>query len=38
VNIVEVWDKARYEATLESDDFDFGELAQEVMSNISFDE
>lgn len=38
VNIVEIWDKDLYEATLEPDDFDFGALAQEVMSNISFDE
>ncbi len=38
VNIIEIWDKQMYEATLEDDDFDFGELAQDVMSNISFDE
>ncbi len=38
VNIVEIWDKDLYEATLGPDDFDFGALAQEVMSNISFDE
>ncbi|MEK6510362.1 division/cell wall cluster transcriptional repressor MraZ [Myroides odoratimimus] len=38
VNIMEIWDKKLYEATLEVDDFDFGELAQDVMSNISFDE
>jgi len=38
VNIVEIWDKELYEATLESDDFDFGVLAEEVMSNISFDD
>ncbi|MDR0195480.1 MAG: division/cell wall cluster transcriptional repressor MraZ [Myroides sp.] len=38
VNIMEIWDKKMYEATLEEDDFDFGELAQDVMSNISFDE
>lgn len=38
VTIIEIWDKQMYEATLEDDDFDFGELAQDVMSNISFDE
>lgn len=38
VNIMEIWDKKLYEATLEGDDFDFGELAQDVMSNINFDE
>lgn len=38
VNIIEIWDKQMYEVTLEDDDFDFGELAQDVMSNISFDE
>lgn len=38
VNIMEIWDKKLYEATLEVDDFDFGELAQDVMSNINFDE
>ncbi|WP_010249096.1 division/cell wall cluster transcriptional repressor MraZ [Myroides injenensis] len=38
VNIIEIWDKNQYEATLNQDDFDFGDLAQDVMSNISFDE
>lgn len=38
VNIIEIWDKNKYEATLNQDDFDFGDLAQDVMSNINFDE
>lgn len=38
VNIVEIWDKKAYESILESDDFDFAALAEDVMSNISFDE
>ncbi|MEC4114527.1 division/cell wall cluster transcriptional repressor MraZ [Myroides pelagicus] len=39
VNIIEIWDKEMYESILvEEVDFDLGELAQEVMSNISFDE
>ncbi|MDR2222171.1 MAG: division/cell wall cluster transcriptional repressor MraZ [Flavobacteriaceae bacterium] len=38
VNILEIWDKKAYEATIEVDEFDFGALAQDVMSNIKFDE
>ncbi|MHC5201896.1 division/cell wall cluster transcriptional repressor MraZ [Myroides sp. LJL119] len=38
VDILEIWDKELYEKNIASDDFDFQELAQEVMSNISFDE
>lgn len=38
INIVEIWDKALYEAILQEEEFDFAELAQDVMSNISFDE
>ncbi|MDR0229327.1 MAG: division/cell wall cluster transcriptional repressor MraZ [Flavobacteriaceae bacterium] len=38
VTILEIWDKQAYEATIEVDEFDFGALAQEVMSNIKFDE
>lgn len=38
VNIVEIWDKRAYDAVLESDEIDFATLAQEVMSNINFDE
>lgn len=38
VNIIEIWDKNLYEATLNSDDFDFGALAEEVMGNMNLDE
>ena len=38
VNLVEIWDKEMYEQVLEDDSEDFGELAEEVMRNISFDE
>lgn len=38
VNIVEIWDKKAYDAVLESDEIDFATLAQDVMSNINFDE
>ncbi len=38
VNIIEIWDKNAYEDTLNNDDFDFGELAEEVMGNLNFDE
>lgn len=38
VTILEIWDKQAYETTIEVDEFDFGALAQEVMSNIKFDE
>lgn len=38
VNIIEIWDKNAYEDTLNNGDFDFGELAEEVMGNLNFDE
>lgn len=38
VDILEIWDKTLYEQSIAVDDFDFQSLAQEVMSNISFDE
>ncbi len=38
VNIIEIWDKDLYEATLNNDDFDFGALAEEVMGNMNLDE
>ncbi|MCP1994962.1 division/cell wall cluster transcriptional repressor MraZ [Flavobacterium sp. HSC-61S13] len=38
VNIIEIWDKNLYEAALNSDDFDFGALAEEVMGNMNLDE
>lgn len=37
VDILEIWDKQSYERNIMDEDFDFQELAQEVMSNISFD-
>lgn len=33
VNVIEIWDKQLYEEIL-NDDFDFGDLAEEVMGNI----
>ncbi|WP_430615018.1 division/cell wall cluster transcriptional repressor MraZ [Flavobacterium sp. JP2137] len=38
VNIIEIWDKNLYEATVSNDDFDFGALAEEVMGNMNLDE
>lgn len=38
VNIIEIWDKDLYENALDSDDFDFGELAEQVMGNTNLDE
>lgn len=38
VNVIEIWDKQAYENTLNNDDFDFGELAEDVMGNLNFDE
>ncbi|MTG98064.1 MULTISPECIES: division/cell wall cluster transcriptional repressor MraZ [Myroides] len=39
VNIIEIWDKGLYENILSEDEnIDFADLAQDVMSNISFDE
>lgn len=38
IDILEIWDKASYEDNIAKDDFDFQTLAQEVMSNINFDE
>ncbi|MHC5353443.1 division/cell wall cluster transcriptional repressor MraZ [Myroides sp. LJL115] len=37
VDILEIWDKQSYERNIMDEDLDFQELAQEVMSNISFD-
>lgn len=39
IGIIEIWDKKLYEVSLiDEEDDDFGELAQDVMSNINFDE
>lgn len=33
INIVEIWDKDKYENTIEASSDDFGDLAEEVMGN-----
>lgn len=38
VNIMEVWDKNRYEASIAISDEDFASLAEDVMGNIMDDE
>ncbi len=35
--IIEIWDKDKYEATLNATAEDFGSLAEDVMGNIDFD-
>ncbi len=37
INIVEIWDKDKYENTLEASSDDFAELAEEVMGNDEMD-
>jgi MraZ protein len=37
VNIVEVWDKDKYEKAIDDATVDFGELAEQVMGNINDD-
>ena len=37
VNIVEVWDKVKYEKTIDDATVDFGELAEQVMGNVNDD-
>jgi len=37
INIVEIWDKTKYEQTLEDSSDDFADLAEEVMGNDDFD-
>ena len=37
VNILEIWDKARYEEVLNDDEIDFAELAEEVMGQTNDD-
>lgn len=37
VNIVEVWDKEKYEKAIDDATVDFGELAEQVMGNVSDD-
>lgn len=38
VNIVEVWDKEKYEVAIDAAAVDFGELAEQVMGNLMDDE
>jgi MraZ protein len=38
VNIIEVWDKEKYEITIDAAAVDFGELAEQVMGNLMDDE
>lgn len=38
VNILEIWDKARYEKAIDEATVDFAELAEEVMGNVDDDE
>lgn len=38
VNIIEIWDKDRYEKAIDDATVDFAELAEEVMGNTDFDE
>lgn len=35
VNIVEIWDKDRYEVSISGEDLDFADLAEEVMGNLN---
>ncbi len=37
INIIEIWDKDKYENTLEASSDDFAELAEEVMGNDEMD-
>lgn len=38
VNIIEIWDKERYENVIEDTATDFADLAEEVMGNLELDE
>lgn len=38
INIIEIWDKERYEKAIDDASEDFAELAEEVMGNVDFDE
>jgi MraZ protein len=35
VNIIEIWDKDRYEVSISGEDLDFADLAEEVMGNLN---
>ena len=38
INIIEIWDKDRYEQTIDDAAVDFADLAEEVMGNTDVDE
>jgi MraZ protein len=38
VNIVEIWDKDLYEKSIDGEDVDFADLAEDVMGNINDDD
>jgi MraZ protein len=38
VNIIEIWDKAKYEIAIDEATLDFADLAEEVMGNLNDDE
>ena len=38
VNIIEIWDKEKYEQVIDDAVVDFAELAEEVMGNTEVDE
>ena len=38
VNIIEIWDKEKYEKAIDDASDDFADLAEEVMGNTDFDE
>jgi MraZ protein len=37
INIIEIWDKDKYESTIDASADDFADLAEEVMGNDDFD-
>jgi len=38
INIVEIWDKDLYEQSINGEDVDFADLAEDVMGNINDDD
>jgi MraZ protein len=38
VNIIEIWDKDKYEKSIDDSAVDFADLAEEVMGNLNDDE
>ena len=38
VNMIEIWDKDKYEESINVDDIDFASLAEDVMGNLGVDE